>query len=361
MELNKTIFSLRGEKGYTQERLAEMLGVSTAAVSKWETGNAYPDIMLLPKIAEIFDVSVDYLLSYDMTSKKTVEEIVAQANELRRELKNDEAEALIEHTLARYPNNMRLRFELARHRFVNARYKKKAERDTLLSEAENDFLYISEHDDNKARRDWSLNYLTTISLIRKDYIKATEYNNILLDTKGLYPRVTSAVIRMNQSHDEKALNEARDVLYGCVYEGSLILPWITSYYMEKEDYDAVIKENLRAVKVFERFSDVGWIYETLSECYEVIALAYTYKKDYDSCLNSLEKACENAVIYDKQGYQTTYNVYDTAYDIVIEEDNHSSCRSMLDALASSERDIYAPIRETERYITIITKLQDADN
>ena len=90
MELNKTILSLRGEKGYTQERLAEMLGVSTAAVSKWETGNAYPDITLLPKIAEIFDVSVDYLLSYDMTSKKTVEEIVAQANELRRELKNDE-------------------------------------------------------------------------------------------------------------------------------------------------------------------------------------------------------------------------------------------------------------------------------
>lgn len=360
MELNKTILSLRTEKGYTQERLAEMLGVSTAAVSKWETGNAYPDIMLLPKIAEIFDVSVDYLLGYDMTSKNTVAGIIVQANELRRKLKSAEAEALIEHTLARYPNNMQLRFELARHRFVNARYKKKAERERLLAEAEKEFLYISEHDDYKARRDWSLNFLTTINMIRKDFTKASECNDRLLCSKGLYPRVTSAVIRMNQSHDEGALQEARNVLCGCILESSMILPWITSYYMDEGNYDAVIKENLRAVKVYTEFVDVGWLYETLSECYEVIALAYAYKKEYDSCLCNLEKACDNAALHDKQGYQITYNVYDTAYDIAIEEAVRSSCRSMLNTLASSEREIYAPIHDTEQYKTIIAKLQSAN-
>ena len=68
MNLQKTIMDLRREKGYTQEKLAEMLGVTTAAVSKWECGNSYPDITLLPQIAEIFDVSLDYLFDYSTTS-----------------------------------------------------------------------------------------------------------------------------------------------------------------------------------------------------------------------------------------------------------------------------------------------------
>ena len=87
MELDKRILSLRTEKGYTQERLAGMLGVSTAAVSKWECSSAYPDITLLPKIAGVFNVSVDYLLGYDLTSNKTISEIVSEANNLRKELR----------------------------------------------------------------------------------------------------------------------------------------------------------------------------------------------------------------------------------------------------------------------------------
>ena len=69
MNLNETILALRREAVYTQERLAEMLGVSTAAVSKWETDSSYPDITLLPKLAEVFECSVDYLLGYDVTAR----------------------------------------------------------------------------------------------------------------------------------------------------------------------------------------------------------------------------------------------------------------------------------------------------
>ena len=358
MELNNTILSLRTEKGFTQECLAEMLGVSAAPVSKWGCGNAFPDITLLPKIAEIFGVSVDYLLGYDMTSQKNVSEIVAQANELRRKLKSDEAEELIKQTLARYPNNLQLKFELARHRFVNARYKKKAERDRLLSEAAEGFQYVAEHDESKARRDWSLNFLTTIRMIYKDYDKASEYNNLLLSTKGLYPRVTAAVIQMNQSHDEKALHAIKDGIYGCVFESTMLMPWITHYYMENDDYDAVIKENLRAVKVYEEFTDAGWIYEQLSECYETIALAYAHKKEYDSCLDYLEKSYASAVLYDLQDDKMSYKVYGIPNDIMIEEDIKSSRRSLYNALTSSEREIYAPIREAERYQALLRQLKE---
>lgn len=60
--LGERIANLRRGKGYTQEELAEKLSVSPQAVSKWENDISCPDIMLLPEIAKLFDVTVDELL-----------------------------------------------------------------------------------------------------------------------------------------------------------------------------------------------------------------------------------------------------------------------------------------------------------
>ena len=60
--LGKRIAALRKQKGLTQEQLAEKVGVSAQAVSKWENDISCPDITLLPLLADLFDVSVDELL-----------------------------------------------------------------------------------------------------------------------------------------------------------------------------------------------------------------------------------------------------------------------------------------------------------
>ncbi|MCH5316787.1 MAG: helix-turn-helix transcriptional regulator [Eubacterium sp.] len=76
MDSKKTggfIAALRKEKGYTQATLAEILSVSNRTVSKWENGDGYPDITILPDIAEALDVSVDELLA----GEKAVREVVA--------------------------------------------------------------------------------------------------------------------------------------------------------------------------------------------------------------------------------------------------------------------------------------------
>jgi len=59
--LSERILSLRKEKGLTQEALAQRLGVSFQAVSKWENEQSCPDIALLPLLADIFEVPVDNL------------------------------------------------------------------------------------------------------------------------------------------------------------------------------------------------------------------------------------------------------------------------------------------------------------
>lgn len=57
------IINLRTAKGMTQAELGELLSYSDKSVSKWERAEAVPDAYVLKKMSEIFDVSVDYLLS----------------------------------------------------------------------------------------------------------------------------------------------------------------------------------------------------------------------------------------------------------------------------------------------------------
>ena len=58
----------------TQEQLAQELGITAQAVSKWETGQSYPDITLLPKLAEVFHVRVDELLGVAQQQEEEAEE-----------------------------------------------------------------------------------------------------------------------------------------------------------------------------------------------------------------------------------------------------------------------------------------------
>lgn len=61
-EFAQRITALRKERAMTQDQLAQELGVTAQAVSKWENGLSYPDITLLPKLAEVYNVRVDELL-----------------------------------------------------------------------------------------------------------------------------------------------------------------------------------------------------------------------------------------------------------------------------------------------------------
>ena len=63
MTLGQRIAAMRRRKDLTQEAVAEALGVSAQAVSKWENDVSCPDIMLLPQLAKLLDVTVDALLS----------------------------------------------------------------------------------------------------------------------------------------------------------------------------------------------------------------------------------------------------------------------------------------------------------
>ncbi len=69
MAFGKTIKDLRLKNNMTQEKLADLLNISPQAVSRWETDVAMPDISLLPPLANLFNVTTDYLLGMDTYQK----------------------------------------------------------------------------------------------------------------------------------------------------------------------------------------------------------------------------------------------------------------------------------------------------
>ena len=81
-KIGKFIAARRKSKGLTQSALAELLGLSNKAVSKWETGEGLPDISLLPQLADALDVSVDELLSGEKKESESikVEEVANEKN-----------------------------------------------------------------------------------------------------------------------------------------------------------------------------------------------------------------------------------------------------------------------------------------
>lgn len=70
INIARAIINKRREKGLTQDDLASHIGVSKASVSKWETGQSYPDITFLPQLAAFFNISMDELMGYEPQMNK---------------------------------------------------------------------------------------------------------------------------------------------------------------------------------------------------------------------------------------------------------------------------------------------------
>ncbi len=105
INLGLKIKQLRHERKLTQEMLAQALDVTAQAVSKWEMNLTYPDIALIPVIANYFEVSLDTLFDFDSTKKK--EKIQAIIDESEALLCSDTKASIqkLQAALIEYPEN----------------------------------------------------------------------------------------------------------------------------------------------------------------------------------------------------------------------------------------------------------------
>ena len=134
MNIGLNIKKLRLSKGMTQEELAEYTGVSSRAVSRWENAITFPDISLLPILANIFEVTVDELLDVDVYKKEQdIKQILEENQKYKHTGEMEKSIDLLKKALSKYPNN----FEIMEN-LINSLYMyycaKNEDREHLLNE-----------------------------------------------------------------------------------------------------------------------------------------------------------------------------------------------------------------------------------
>ena len=139
LNIGNNIKRLRLEKGLTQEQLAELLCVSTAAVSKWESKNTYPDITLLFPLASIFGVSIDELLGYDVNSEKEISEYEEKYYQLWQARDGEALVSVMKEAIVRYPTEHRLLV-----RYLNALVWHKGKTIEAMIESKNEIIAVYE-------------------------------------------------------------------------------------------------------------------------------------------------------------------------------------------------------------------------
>lgn len=113
ISIGSKISKLRKQNNLTQEQLAELLNISNAAVSKWESGITYPDIETLPLIAKIFKISIDSLFEFDINNE-SLDEFYKQAEVLRLNGNKNDLISLLDDALKVYPNDFNLNLMMAK-------------------------------------------------------------------------------------------------------------------------------------------------------------------------------------------------------------------------------------------------------
>ena len=114
ISIGKNLKALRKLKDITQEMLADFLGVSFQTVSKWERGDCFPDITMLPGLANFFEVTVDELIGMnEIRSKQYLNDIYKLVHDYEDEGKYQEATDVLRKAIKTFPNNYGLLSELA--------------------------------------------------------------------------------------------------------------------------------------------------------------------------------------------------------------------------------------------------------
>lgn len=291
MEINlkDKLRTLRQRKNVTQEALANHLGITPQSVGKWERGEGFPDITLLPRIAFYFDVTVDELLG---VGQARVEEAIAgyqrQSKIYCHNGENQKNLELWEKAYSEYPNDCRVI-------------------EGLMSAINGDAVYPCPKDDAERIIALAQELLekTTDSKLRESAIQTLCYTYESIDKeKALHYADMFGSFYATREHFRAHILDGEEGVEACqyyisqlIFEASLTAMGMTV----KVDFshEETIEAFRFAIDILKRlYSDgnIGHDANMVSYYYLHIATEYAEMKDAENTLKALEDSVKYAVI-----------------------------------------------------------------
>lgn len=252
INIAKVLADKRREKGITQDELACFIGVSKASVSKWETGQSYPDIVFIPQLASYFNITIDELVDYK--PQLTKDDIHKLYRKLSSEFATepfDEVMGQCREAIKKYyscfPLLMQMGILILNHGMLPGDREKS---ENLIREAKELFIRIRKEGDD-AKLAGSALYMEALSCI---YLGDPISSLAILeeiDTDLLPPKMLMA--SAYQMTDR--IKEARSTLQAGIYENIVVLfNYLPAYLMlwtdAPERFEEVLQRTLAIAEVF---------------------------------------------------------------------------------------------------------------
>lgn len=231
IKLAENIRKFRKENSYTQEQLAEVLGVTVGAVYKWEAGLSMPEIRLLMMLADIFEVSVDVLLGYEQQNTN-VEYSIARIEDDIRKKNFEEAVTEAEKALQKYPNHFEIVYVsglLYQLKFIEEKEEASIERSNELLKRAITLLYQN--------TDKSISEVTILNLIAQNYLLAEKTEQALESLKqNNVCGINNSLIGMTYARILKQPENAKEYLMKSFTDcfGDMIRTMTGYFYMYEE-------------------------------------------------------------------------------------------------------------------------------
>ncbi len=290
MSIGTNIYTLRKEKKLTQAQLAEKLGVSEQAISKWENGQCAPDVSLFPIIADYFGVSIDRIFGYHLNSyADEVKAIIKTADDSLDTYKEIE---IVSEGLKKYPNSPDLKIYLAFSlSMINRISKDESERKEAANKAIALCTEVVDNCGDTKQVDEALNMLIRIYNETGSYQRAEEAIS-KLSADSYDSRITGTV---NMLGSKKCFSEqeefAETSLWKLYHTMSHVFEHITRALTANKEYEKAIaffEAHEKLLSIFDAgCPDFCATYKTVT-C-ETKAKAYMKLGNKEKCLEELKR------------------------------------------------------------------------